>query len=107
MATIDDFAKIDIRVGKIVAVDDLPTRKPMYRLDVDLGELGTKHIAAGIKESYTKEELLGREIIVLANLDPKKIGDFVSEGMLLAAEDEAGVVLLGPGRELAPGSRIR
>ncbi len=107
MATIDDFMRIELRVARITAVEDLPTRKPMYRLDLDLGELGSRHIAAGIKDFYTKEELLGRDIIVVANLDPKKVGDFVSEGMLLAAEDDLGnVVLLGLDRPLPPGSRI-
>ncbi len=107
MATLDDFSKIDLRVAKIVGAEDLPTRKPMYRLDLDLGELGKRSIVAAIKPYYAKEELLGRSIIVIANLDPKKIGDFVSEGMLLAAEDSAGnVVLLGLERPLPPGSRI-
>lgn len=107
MATIDDFMKIELRVAKILAVDDLPTRKPMYGLELDLGELGTRRIAAGIKRFYTREQLLGRSIIVVANLEPKKVGDFVSEGMLLAAEDDAGdVVLLGLDRPLPPGSRI-
>lgn len=107
MATLEDFMKIDVRVAKITAVEELPTRKPLYRIDLDLGELGTRHIAAGIKQFYTREQLLGREILVIANLDPKRIGDFTSEGMLLAAEDESGIVLLGLERELKPGSRVR
>lgn len=107
MASLDDFLKIDLRVGKIVSVEDLPTRKPLYRLEVDLGELGKKNIAAGIKEFYGKDDLLGKNIIVIANLDPKKIGDFVSEGMLLAAEDNGVISLVCPDKQLAPGSRIR
>lgn len=83
-------------------------RKPLYRFKVDLGELGFKNIAAGIKDFYTPEQLLGRSIVVIANLDPKNIVSFVSEGMVLAAESPDGkVVLLKPDEDLPPGSRIR
>ncbi len=107
MATIDDFLKIELRIGKIVEVDDLEARKPMYALKVDLGELGVKNIAAGIKDYYTKEDLTGRRVVVATNLDPKSIAGFVSEGMVLAAEDESGISLLQPDKELKTGSRVR
>jgi len=108
MVAFDDFAKLDIRIGKIVEVEDLEgARKPIYRLKVDLGELGIKNIAAGIKSFYTKEELLGKNIAVIANLDPKSVAGFVSEGMILAADDGTNVCILTPEKELPPGSRIR
>ena len=108
MASFNDFANLDIRVGRIVEAEDLEgARKPIYRLKIDLGELGIKNIAAGIKEFYTKEQLLGKSVVVLANLEPKSIAGFVSEGMMLAADDGTNVCLLIPDREMQPGSRIR
>jgi len=108
MATINEFAVLDLRVGKVVEVEDLESaRKPMYKLKVDLGELGTKNIAAGLKSHYTREELLNTLVIVVANLDPKNIANFISEGMVLAADDGTNVSLLRPDKDLPPGSKIR
>ncbi|EET90223.1 MAG: tRNA-binding protein [Candidatus Micrarchaeales archaeon] len=108
MVTIEDFSKIELRIGKIVEVEDLEgAKKPIYAMKVDLGELGIRSIAAGIKDVYSKEQLLGKRVVVVANLDPKRIANFVSEGMVLAAEDESGISLLGPDKELMPGSRVR
>ena len=105
---ISDFAKVDLRVGKVLEVNDLATKKPMYALLVDLGELGKRNIAAGIKDKYSKEELLGKRIIVVSNLEPKSIGGmFISEGMVLAAEDGDTLSLLSPERNIKEGSRIR
>ncbi len=108
MATIDEFSSIDMRVGKIIEVEDLETaRKPMYRMRVDLGELGIRNIAAGLKSFYTREELLNTLVIVVANLEPKSIAGFVSEGMILAADDGTNVVVLRPDKDIAVGSRVR
>ncbi len=109
LVSINDFVAFDIRVGKILEVGDIEgARKPLYQLKVDLGELGVKNIAAGIKDVYTPEQLVGKSVIVLANLEPKNIANFISEGMVLAAESEEGkVVLLRPDDELPPGSKIR
>jgi len=109
MATINEFKAIELRVGKIIEVDDLEgTRRPdhFYKLRIDLGELGIRNIAAGLKEHYTKEQLLNSLVIVVANLEPKSIANFMSEGMVLAAEDETNIALLKPDKELAPGSHI-
>lgn len=107
MASFDDFSKLDIRVGRIIEVEDLEgARKPIYKLKVDIGELGIKDIAAGIKDRYAKEELLNKLVVVVANLEPKSIAGFLSEGMLLAGEDGDILSLITPDRELRPGSRI-
>ncbi|MGC8652191.1 MAG: tRNA-binding protein [Candidatus Micrarchaeia archaeon] len=107
MVSIEEFSNIDLRVGKVLDVADHEgSRKPMYVLKVDLGELGVRTIVAGIKGVYEKEELEGSNIVVVANLDPKGVAGVVSEGMLLAAEDSEHVVLIRPDREIAPGSRI-
>ncbi|MCL4411394.1 tRNA-binding protein [Candidatus Marsarchaeota archaeon] len=107
MVSIQEFSNLDIRVGRIVDVQDHEkARKPIYKMRVDLGELGTRDIAAGIKDVYTKEELIGRLVVVVANLDPKEIAGFVSQGMLLAAEDNGSISLLKPDRELAVGAKV-
>jgi export-related chaperone CsaA len=109
VVSINEFAAFDIRVGKIVEVGDIEgARKPIYRLKVEVGELGVKNVAAMIKEFYTPEQLLGRSVILIANLDPKNIANFISEGMILAAESVDGkVTLLKPDADLPPGSKIR
>lgn len=108
MATVNEFASLGLRVGKIMEVEDLEgARKPMYKIKVDLGELGTRNIVAGLKSYYSREELLGTNIVVVTNLEPKNIANFTSEGMLLAADDGTNVVLLRPERDIAPGSMIR
>ncbi len=107
MATIDEFLNLDIRIGKIVEVNEINTRKPMYHLKVDLGELGIRNIVAGIKGSYAKEDLLNRKVVVVANLEPKKIGELMSEGMVLAAEENGNIALLQVDKDLAQGTRVR
>lgn len=107
MVSIDEFKTIDLRVGKILEVAEInDTRKPMYQLKVDLGELGIKTIIAGVRNYYTAEELLNSYIVVVANLDPKKVGAYVSEGMLLAAQEGENVRLIRPDKALAPGSKV-
>ncbi|MEM3781833.1 MAG: tRNA-binding protein [Candidatus Micrarchaeaceae archaeon] len=108
MVSIEDFKKIDLRVGKIVGVRPHETaRKPMYILDVDLGEeLGRRTIVAGIRDQYKAEELEGNLIICVANLDPKSVAGVESQGMLLAAEDESTVSVLVPIRSVRPGSKV-
>ncbi len=107
MVSISDFSAIDIRVGRILEVDDMETaRKPMYKLKVDLGELGTRTIVAGIKAFYAKEQLLGRKIIVVANLEQKSIAGVISDGMLLAAGDDQLIALLQPDKDMEVGSKV-
>jgi methionyl-tRNA synthetase len=85
--TIDDFAKIDLRVAQIVLAERIPKADKLLRLEVDLGPLGTRQILSGIAEFYTPEELTGRRIVVIANLAPRKMRGLESHGMLLAASD--------------------
>ncbi len=108
LVSINDFAAFDIRVGRIVEVGVVEGSRKLYALKVDLGEVGIRNIAAGIKSIYTPEQLTGKSVVVIANLEPKSLGSFVSEGMVLAAESADGkVVLLKPDEDLPPGSKIR
>ena len=104
----DDFAKVDMRVGRIVEVEDFPeARKPAWKLTVDFGsEIGLKRSSAQIT-NYSREELEGRLVVGVVNFPPKRIGPFLSEVLVLGALDDAkGVVLLRPDDDVAPGDRI-
>lgn len=107
MITYDDFAKVDMRVGRVVKVEDFPQAiKPAYKLYIDFGELGVKKSSAQIT-NYKKQELLGRQVICVVNFAPKQIGPFVSEVLTLGAErDKGGYELLRPDPEARLGKRI-
>jgi tRNA-binding protein len=106
--TWDDFAKVDVRVGRIVAAEDFPeARKPAYRLRVDFGELGVKQSSAQITRRYRKEDLVGRLVVAVVNFPPKRIAGFASEVLVLGVMVEDGdVVLLRPDWDVPPGRRI-
>jgi export-related chaperone CsaA len=108
MISIDDFAKLDIRVGKIIEVEDAETKKPMYKIKVDFGSLGIKQAIAGIKPYYSKEELLNKKFIFVFNMEPKKIGNILSECMILAAsnENKDKVIILQPEKDIEIGSKV-
>ncbi len=108
MVGIETFSALDVRIGRIIAVEDHEgARKPMYKLTVDLGqEIGTRTIVAGIRQHYQKGELMNKKIACIVNLDPKNIAGIESQGMLLAAGEEDAVALLVPDREMPEGSRI-
>ena len=104
MATYDDFVKLDIRVGKIVAVEDFPeARKPAYKLTIDFGnEIGQKRSSAQVKKYYSKETLINKLILGVVNFPPKQIGPFMSEALTLGVPDEEGqCVLISPNNDNA------
>ncbi len=96
MATIDDFQKLDIRVGKIIEVVDFPeAKKPAYKLKIDFGsEVGIKNSSVQIVALYKKEELLGKLVLGVVNFPPRKIGPFESEVLTLGVPDKDGNVIL-------------
>ncbi|MGH9919847.1 MAG: tRNA-binding protein [Nitrososphaerales archaeon] len=101
------FAQLDFRVGKILTVDEIPTaRKPLYRLTIDFGALGVKQCAGGIKAYYTKEQLVGKQVVAVINLEPKPIAGVVSECMMLASFTESDLSLLRPDKEMPPGTKV-
>jgi tRNA-binding protein len=104
----DDFQKVEMRVGRIVKIEDFPkARKPAYKLWIDLGEFGIKKSSAQVTKLYTKEDLLNKLIVVVANFPVKQIADFQSEVLVLGSESgKDTVVLLEPGPESLVGSRV-
>jgi len=105
---IDDFVKIDLRVAQIVVAERIPKADKLLRLEVDLG-YEKRQILSGIAEWYTPEELLGKKIVVIANLAPRKMRGLESHGMLLAAShgEDGKPVLATFGEEIALGSRLK
>lgn len=96
MATIDDFQKLDIRVGKIIEVQDFPeAKKPAYKLKIDFGqEIGVKNSSVQIVALYTKDELVNKLVLGVVNFPPRKIGPFESEVLTLGVPDSEGKVIL-------------
>jgi methionyl-tRNA synthetase len=110
MIKYDEFAKIDLRVGTIKKAEDVEGADKLLKLEVDLGkEIGKRIILAGIKKYYKKEELKDKQIIVIVNLEPRKMRGMESQGMLLAAvnNDESSVILLSPEKKIDAGSKVR
>ena len=109
MITYQDFEKVDIRVGEIVKVEDFSeARKAAYKLTIDFGaDIGIKKSSVQITEHYSKEELIGKQVIGVVNFPPKQIGPFISEVLTLGLPDENGdVVLLSPTKGVPKGGKM-
>lgn len=107
--SIDDFEKVDIRVGKIIDVQDFPNaKKPAYQLTIDFGsEIGIKHSSAQITTLYSKDELVGKQILAVVNFPPRQIANFFSEVLVLGLKQSDGsVALIEPEREVALGIKM-
>ncbi|MFZ2153562.1 MAG: tRNA-binding protein [Microgenomates group bacterium] len=104
MATYDDFVKLDVRVGKVVLVEDFPeAKKPAYKLTIDFGnEIGIKHSSVQIVKFYKKEELKDKLVLGVVNFPPRQIGPFVSESLTLGVPDVNGdCILITPDKSQA------
>lgn len=108
MLTWEDFDKIDIRTGTIIEVNDFPkARKPAYQLTIDFGALGIKKSSAQIVTLYSKEELIGKQIIAVVNFPPKQIADFMSECLVLGVHtSDKDVVILTTNSKTQNGLKI-
>ena len=105
MITIDDFRKIELRVATIKSADPHPNADRLMVLRVDLGD-EERQICAGIRSHYAAEDLIGKQIIVVANLETAKLRGLESQGMLLAASDEGRVIVLTPEKPVQAGAKI-
>ena len=104
----DDFLKVDIRVGTIIAVADFEkAHKPAYQLQIDFGAaLGIKKSSAQITKIYTPDMLLGRQVMAVVNFPPRQIANFFSEVLVLGLDQPEGIVLLAPERWVENGTRV-
>lgn len=106
--TIEDFERVEMRVGRIVQVEDfLKARKPSYRLLIDFGPFGMRRSSAALRPFYAKGDLLNRQVVAVTNFPPRRIADFDSEVLVLGAIEPGGrIVLLRPEAEAELGTRI-
>ena len=108
IAEFSDWEKLDLRVAEIVEVEEIEGADKLYKLTLNVGELGQRIICAGIKQYYSKEDLKGKKIIYFSNLKPRMMRGIESQGMLLAAvnKDHSKVILISPEKDIEIGSRI-
>lgn len=106
MITFDDFRKLDIQIGKILSAEKVEGTDKLLKLEIDFG-VEKRQLVAGIAETYQPDQLLGKEVPVLMNLEPRKIRGTESQGMILAADVGGKPVLLLPDKEIPPGSAVR
>ncbi|MFH0738540.1 MAG: methionine--tRNA ligase subunit beta [Candidatus Omnitrophota bacterium] len=106
MISIEDFRKLELRVAQIKEVNDHPDADRLYVITLDLGDR-TKQVVAGIRGSYQKEELLGKQVVVVDNLEPAVLRGIESQGMILAASDETGIVIVTPEKKITLGSIVK
>ncbi len=106
--TIDEFQNADLRVGRIIAADRVEKSEKLLKLRVDLGEeAGPRQILSGIAKQYAPEDMVGKSVVIIANLDPRMMMGMESNGMLLAAHGEDGApVVIMPAGDVPPGARI-
>lgn len=106
MVKIDDFKKLELKVAEIKEVSEHPNADRLYVVTIDLGDR-TKQIVAGIRSSYSKEELVGKQVVVIDNLEPVILRGVESQGMLLAASDEQGLSIITTQRPIKIGSVVK
>lgn len=103
----DEFKKLDLRVAQVVACERVPKKDKLLKVELDLGPLGRRHVVAGLAQFTSPEDLVGKRVIIVANLKPAKIGGILSQGMILAIGEESISGLLTPDRDVPPGAPIR
>ncbi|MCX5709451.1 MAG: methionine--tRNA ligase subunit beta [Candidatus Omnitrophica bacterium] len=106
MATIEDFRKLELKVAQIKEVNDHPNADRLYVITLDVGDK-TKQVVAGIKANYLKEDLVGKLVVLVDNLDPAVLRGVESQGMILAASDEEGIVIVSPEKPKKLGSVVK
>lgn len=112
MVTFDDFSKVELKVGTVLEAEEVEDSEKLIKLEVDLGEDHPRQILAGVKQWYSPEDFVGKQVIVVANLEPKMMMGLESQGMMLAADPSttlraSGPVFLTVPKKVPPGTKIR
>jgi methionyl-tRNA synthetase len=102
---IDDFIKVDLRIGKIIHAEEVEDSRKMLKLQIDIGE-EERTIYAGVKKSYSPEELLNKLVVVIVNLLPREMKFGTSNGMMLATQNDGDIIVLQPEKDVMPGAKI-
>lgn len=105
MISIDEFKKVELKVGYVEDVEEIKGSKKLYKLKVNFGE-ETRQIVSGIKEHYKIEEIKGKQFVFVTNLEPAKLMSEISEGMILAAVDDETLSLISPERKVKNGTKL-
>ncbi len=107
MVSIDDFHKLELKVGTVLSAEEIEGSEKLIKLQIDLGEENPRQVLTGMKKWYTPEEFVGKQLVIIANLEPRTMMGFESQGMVLAAEGEDKPILLQPSQQAEPGSNIK
>ncbi len=108
LISIDDFSKVDLRVGEVKSAENVKGADKLLHLKVDIGEAEPRTIVAGIALAYKPEQLIGRKVVIVANLQPRKLRGLTSQGMIVAASTDGGLpVLAGFHEDIPVGSRLK
>ena len=99
----EDFAKVDMRIGTIVSVENIEGSEKLLKLMVDFGEFGQRQILSGIKQWFKPKSLVGKQVIFVVNIEPRKMMGLESQGMILAVESEGKITLISPKKKVTNG----
>ena len=106
MIDMEEFSRLELRIARVLTAEEVAGADRLLRLQLDVGQEGERTVLAGIRQHYKPEELEGRLLVLVANLQPRKMRFGISEGMVLAAGDKDAVRLLSPDAAIAPGTRV-
>ncbi|TSC88035.1 MAG: tRNA-binding protein [Microgenomates group bacterium Gr01-1014_7] len=107
MVTFDEFSKLELRVGTVMEAEEVVESEKLIKLKVDLGEDEPRQILVGVKQWYAPKDFVGKQVVVVANLEPRIMMGLESQGMMLAADTEDGPVFLTVPKKVPPGTKIR
>ena len=107
MISFDDFAKLELKVGTVLSAEEVEGSEKLIKLMVDLGEEEPRQILAGVKQWYSPKDFVGKQVMVVANLEPRMMMGLKSQGMMLAADSKEGPVFLTVPKTVPPGTKIR
>ncbi len=107
MISFEEFSKIELKVGTVTSAEIVEESEKLIKLQVDLGEEEPRQVLAGIKKWYKPEGLVGKQVIVVANLEPRQLMGIESQGMILAVEGKDGLALIQPSEEVDPGTLVQ